>query len=179
MVAERHRKPTALDADAFTRTGYTFVDWNTVANGSGAHYANGALYSFSASISLFAQWKMIKKVAPQPANSDEVVIGTFALTSTALSPALEREIQGLADKVKGKGQSQIALLGYGDPLMANQNSATDRAVNLELGRMRAQEVATYLEGRLSALGRTGWTISITASGVGSSNANQYVIVTLS
>ena len=48
--------PTALSANAFTRTGYTFTGWNTAANGSGTAYANGATYPFTASTTLYAQW---------------------------------------------------------------------------------------------------------------------------
>jgi uncharacterized repeat protein (TIGR02543 family) len=48
--------PTALTLNSFTRTGYTFNGWNTVAGGTGTSYANGATYSFSADITLYAQW---------------------------------------------------------------------------------------------------------------------------
>src|SRR5664280_1031201 len=57
MATESHVVPGALTINSFTRTGYTFVDWNTTTNGSGASYANGATYSFSTSITLYAQWK--------------------------------------------------------------------------------------------------------------------------
>ena len=56
MAAQTASAPTALTANAYTRTGYTFSGWNTAANGSGTAYANGATYSFSADITLFAQW---------------------------------------------------------------------------------------------------------------------------
>ena len=56
MGAETHNVPTALTADAFTRTGYTFKGWNTVAGGTGTSYANGATYPFTASVTLYAQW---------------------------------------------------------------------------------------------------------------------------
>ncbi len=48
--------PTALTANTFTRTGYTFANWNTAANGSGVSYANGATYSFADDLTLYAQW---------------------------------------------------------------------------------------------------------------------------
>jgi uncharacterized repeat protein (TIGR02543 family) len=48
--------PTALTTNSFTRTGYSFNNWNTAANGSGTSYANGATYSFSADVTLYAQW---------------------------------------------------------------------------------------------------------------------------
>ena len=51
--------PTALTANAFTRTGFTFSGWNTVANGSGTSYANGATYSFAADVTLYAQWSAL------------------------------------------------------------------------------------------------------------------------
>jgi uncharacterized repeat protein (TIGR02543 family) len=48
--------PTALTANAFTRTGHDFTGWNTEADGSGIPYANTAEYLFSADITLYAQW---------------------------------------------------------------------------------------------------------------------------
>ena len=56
MSPQTANVPTALTANAFTRTGYTFSGWNTAANGSGTAYADGATYSFSADITLYAQW---------------------------------------------------------------------------------------------------------------------------
>ena len=48
--------PTALTLNSFTRAGYTFNGWNTVAVGGGTAYADGALYAFDANITLYAQW---------------------------------------------------------------------------------------------------------------------------
>ena len=51
--------PTALNANSFTRAGYTFAGWNTADDGSGVAYGDGATYSFAADITLYAQWTMI------------------------------------------------------------------------------------------------------------------------
>ena len=56
MSAQVANVPTALTANTFTRTGYTFSGWNTAADGAGTAYANGATYSFAADITLYAQW---------------------------------------------------------------------------------------------------------------------------
>ena len=48
--------PAALNANIFTQTGYTFINWNSAANGSGTPYANGATYAFNAYLILYAQW---------------------------------------------------------------------------------------------------------------------------
>lgn len=47
-----------LSATKPTRTGYTFQNWNTKADGSGATYASGALYTSNAALTLYAQWKI-------------------------------------------------------------------------------------------------------------------------
>ncbi len=47
-----------LSATKPTRTGYTFQNWNTKADGSGATYASGALYTANAALTLYAQWKI-------------------------------------------------------------------------------------------------------------------------
>ncbi len=47
---------TALTANTFSRTGYSFTGWNTAANGSGTAYADGATYAFTSGATLYAQW---------------------------------------------------------------------------------------------------------------------------
>ena len=56
MADETHSTPTALTTNTFTRSGYTFAGWNTSPFGNGTDYADGAIYSFSDDITLYAQW---------------------------------------------------------------------------------------------------------------------------
>jgi len=87
-------------------------------------------------------------------------------------------VQGLAEKLKSNGGSQISLLGYGDVLTPIQEqSAALVAANVALGRQRAAAVATYLQGRLAELGLTGWTISIAAASRSTSNSTDANFVT--
>jgi len=48
---------------AFSNPGHTFVGWNTSANGTGTSYSDGASYSFSSDIGLYAQWVLIVTVS--------------------------------------------------------------------------------------------------------------------
>jgi uncharacterized repeat protein (TIGR02543 family) len=53
--------PSNLTSNAFTKAGYSFVNWNTAANGSGTSYANGAAVSTLTTtaggvVTLYAQW---------------------------------------------------------------------------------------------------------------------------
>ena len=47
---------TALSANAFTKEGYLFLEWNTKADGTGTPYADGASVSLDSDITLYAQW---------------------------------------------------------------------------------------------------------------------------
>jgi uncharacterized repeat protein (TIGR02543 family) len=58
MANEVDNSPTALTTNSYTRTGYTFTGWNTIAAGGGTAYANGATYPFTANVTLYAQWTL-------------------------------------------------------------------------------------------------------------------------
>ena len=71
-----------LSSTVPTRTGYTFVKWNTKANGSGTSYAAGASYTANAGVTLYAQWKAnTYKVTPN-ANGGTLDANCKALTKT-------------------------------------------------------------------------------------------------
>lgn len=52
-----HGTDLKLSSTKPTRSGYTFVNWNTKSDGSGTNYASGATYNTNANITLYAIWK--------------------------------------------------------------------------------------------------------------------------
>lgn len=78
-----------LSNNTFTRTGYTFAGWNTSADGTGFAYINGASYSFSSDVTMYAQWDQIVatyKVTFYGNGADGGATATqVASTATALS----------------------------------------------------------------------------------------------
>ena len=78
MANEVASAPTALTANAFTRTGYNFTGWNTAADGTGSAYANGALYPFAASTTLYAQWSAVASSYTVTFNGNGATGGTMA-----------------------------------------------------------------------------------------------------
>ena len=52
-------EPMALQANAFTREGFVFEGWNTVANGTGDYYADGATVTLLNDLTLYAQWNQL------------------------------------------------------------------------------------------------------------------------
>jgi outer membrane protein OmpA-like peptidoglycan-associated protein len=175
MSPEHHHGPAALADNHFTRKHFTFAKWNTAPNGSGVSYANGAAFSFASSTTLYAQWKKDKAVVVPPPTGPKrsgVPIGTFAPGTATLTSELESQVGDLASTVKTEGKTQITLYGYGDKLtVANEHNQSFLKASITLGRTRAAAVATYLEGRLTALGVKGWTISIDSASLTASGSN--------
>ena len=61
----------AIRPNAFTRDGFIFVGWNTLADGSGVGYGPEAtLFDIQANLTLYAQWKA--EDTPQPPDTPEV-----------------------------------------------------------------------------------------------------------
>lgn len=49
-----------LTLNTLTYTGYTFAGWNTLANGTGTVYADGAVYTMgTGNVTLYAQWTIV------------------------------------------------------------------------------------------------------------------------
>ncbi|HEY5303657.1 MAG TPA: InlB B-repeat-containing protein [Acidimicrobiales bacterium] len=163
MASERHAAPKALSHNRFRRAGYIFARWNTAANGSGASYANGAMYPFTTSTTLFAQWHLAP--VPKPPVNAVVTVGPFALKSAVLSSSLQTQIAGLANEVKANRDTIISIVGHGDKLSAaNQLNETLWAANFSLSLHRASAIESYLKQRLVAIGVRGYTISVKGSG---------------
>ena len=90
---------TVLGTGSITRTGYTFANWNTAANGSGTSYSPAATFTLgAANVTLFAQWTINSYTVTYDANggtgtqtdpnspyifgSTVTVLGTGSITRT-------------------------------------------------------------------------------------------------
>ena len=66
MAAQTASSATNLRTNSFSRSGYEFAGWNTLADGTGAAYTQSESYSFAASITLYAQWSVAAAEAGSP-----------------------------------------------------------------------------------------------------------------
>ena len=66
---------TALNANSFTREGYSFTGWNTEADGTGTPYDDKEIVSFDADTTLYAQWTQ-NPVITFDANGGKGTMGT-------------------------------------------------------------------------------------------------------
>ena len=159
MAAQKGKTPASLSTNHFSRKGFVFTGWSTAANGSGTRYANRALFPFSASTVLYAQWKATRIVIP-PAVHAVVAMGLFPAKSSTLTAALQSQVKNLAKEIKSNHDLKIVLVGYGDALsVADQANETKWVANFALSRRRATAVESLLVQQLGALGVTGYTIS--------------------
>ncbi len=73
---------------SFTDSGHTFSNWNTSANGTGTSYANGATYSFTSDIILYAQWNstfVAVTFSENDNSSDSVAASETSNTTSSLT----------------------------------------------------------------------------------------------
>ncbi len=94
----------ALTTNTFTRDGFTFAGWNTVADGTGGvSYSPGAGYSFASDATLYAQWTAIpasppaSEPAPNPAPLNTTAPEPTPPTQRASTPG--GTVVGSADKL--------------------------------------------------------------------------------
>lgn len=67
-ITKEENEKINLPAVKFFRTGFEFLNWNTVADGSGTAYADSAEFIFNADTTLHAQWKEKKAAPSNPEN---------------------------------------------------------------------------------------------------------------
>jgi uncharacterized repeat protein (TIGR02543 family) len=115
----------ALTANTYTRSGYTFGGWNTLANGTGTAYANSASVTLFGNTTIYAQWIPVTPGIPTvaisgsagntqitvavnaaslgatsgPATSFTVTSSPGAFTCTITSPATTCTFTGLTNGV--------------------------------------------------------------------------------
>ena len=74
-------KTLTLSTTKPTRTGYTFKNWNTKADGTGTSYSSGASYTANAAVTLYAQWTDTAKPTGSISSTNNVAASQTATLS--------------------------------------------------------------------------------------------------
>ena len=74
---------TRLPENAFTREKYSFIGWNTKADGSGTSYGDRETVSFTEDTVLYAQWELVPSYVVLVPDGDDIVIDPVTRTGTA------------------------------------------------------------------------------------------------
>ena len=91
-----------------TRTGYTFISWNTNSNGTGTSYNPGDKYNNNNNLTLYAQWRRNIVTIEFSTNGGE-------LTSTSISNGYSADANGIITK----NGSKLVKLYYDDTISSS------------------------------------------------------------
>lgn len=130
---------TALPAHSLVRPGFVFTSWNTKADGTGIAYADRAIYSFDADVSLYAQWIPAKGAAKV-----KKYIGTFAGDKPTLTKKMRSTIARWANKLPQN--AAITCRGSTSGIKAtlfHKRLASNRAKNVCEEAVKRREDLTY------------------------------------
>ena len=72
-----------LEANKFTRSGYTFSGWNTKADGTGTNFKDKAAVRLTQDVTLYAQWKKNATTPTTGSNSSTTSMTTSTSSSTS------------------------------------------------------------------------------------------------
>jgi len=118
-IYEANEEVTVLGGTELSRAGYTFIGWNTSADGKGTEYAEGDTFAITANTTLYAQWKAVEigysvKYDANGGVGEVIDPNSYAMndTVTVLSgKVLSREgytFSGWNTAADGKGTSYLA-----------------------------------------------------------------------
>ena len=79
---------TIKASNTFSRTGYTFQEWNTDDDGEGTSYTAGNTYSSNSDLTLYAIWEINSHTLAWNANGGDDLTGTYTSGSTDYNTAL-------------------------------------------------------------------------------------------
>jgi len=101
---KEHNKNITLSTSKPTRTGYTFVNWNTSSAGNGTSYSTGATYSGNSDITMYAQWRRNR------------VIINFSVNGGTLISTAAYSVD--ANGIVTKNGSNLHSMYYNDTIMS-------------------------------------------------------------
>ena len=76
---------TNLTDNTFTRTGYTFIGWNSEPTGTGTNYTNGQSITINNAITLYAKWSANSYLVTFNSNGGSAVANTSFITNGSIS----------------------------------------------------------------------------------------------
>ncbi|MDC3015974.1 InlB B-repeat-containing protein, partial [Luminiphilus sp.] len=163
----------SLSTSSPTREGYTFLGWNTAADGSGVLYSSGDAYTLpnSGTATLYAQWE-IKSFTVTPSAgtggsispSTQQLVNFNATVSFTLSPSSDYEVATVAGSCGGQLTGNVFTT---DPI--SSDCTVKASFNLRSGTT-PPTAPTLSKVAISA---TGATLKITPSFAGSDPITSY------
>lgn len=166
-AAQSANIPTTLTANGFTRTGFNFSGWNTVANGVGTPYANQASYNFAANLALYAQWTQIPASTSPTCKVGDIGPGggrVFYVSTTVINvqPGISsggRCLEAAPNTWAGTGSDPLLRWGcpgttiFGTKAAIGNGASNTKKIMARCGRLN---IAARRAGNLTLGGLSDW-----------------------
>ena len=170
---------TTLNANAFAKAGYSFIGWNTQADGSGVAFTDGRSVRLIADLTLYAQWipGELQVSYHLVTSADQLVAGeTYLIVSTAYNKALS--------KTQNNNNRAAADVSITDNIISTLGDACELELGLDNGNWTFYDAK--LNGYLYAAGGSSnnylrtqtinnangqWSISISTEGIATVTAH--------
>jgi len=191
-----------VKSNEFSRTGYTFAGWNTVANGSGTAYSPAATFTIAANTTLYAQWTANNNTVTFDGNTNTG--GSMSAQTIATDASANLTSNGFtktgytfagwatsAGGVVAYANAASYTMGTGNVTLyakwtPNNNTITFNGNGSDGGSMSNQTIATDASANLTsnAFTRTGysfngWNTALDGSGTSYANGANYSMGTSS
>ena len=118
-------KEIRLSTNGYERDKYTFIGWNTKADGSGTAYSDGQIISLTGDITLYAQWEIIPIILDS--SMDEWTDGNVYILNSDVTIGDRIDVLGSVTLVLSDGFTLTASDGIsvngGNTLTINANGA--------------------------------------------------------
>ena len=178
MAAETSSTSENLSTNAFTRSGYSFVNWNSAANGSGTSYSNGATYGFGSNITLYAQWSATSAPVVTLSPTSQVVLsGTTATFTASASGSPSPSVQWSVSS--NDGGSWSAINGATSSSYGVTSTEFDSGYEYEAVFTNAGGTATSAAAQLTFLTTSGnWSGYVDTGGTFSAVSAKWVVPTV-
>ena len=143
MVDQTTDAPSALTKNTLSFINESFTGWNTLANGTGTAYSDQAVYPFTTSTTLYAQW-VTKTLSPQSitvsaASSSLAYNGTTTLSTSGSSGSAAGIAYNVVGNCSISGNTVTAISGSGTCTASaviaadsNYSSANSNALTITL-----------------------------------------------
>jgi len=167
MPSQVEHASSTLDSNSYTKSGYRFTGWNTLANAAGTEYADAGSYGFSADVTLYAQWALIPAPAaaaaaataveatPLPSPVPAAVVVPRAIPLAAIQKSAQRTApQAMVRLVESGVEAPATALIDGKEVSVLAQSVDSRNARFAVGKLSLDIGFSETGGSVDTVGGT-------------------------
>jgi uncharacterized repeat protein (TIGR02543 family) len=120
------------NSGALVKDGFTFLGWNTAANGTGTTYSGGSTFTANSNVTLYALWQTVASVAPEPKFTVTAIAERKVDVSTSATQTVTGKNLGEVNKVLMDGVELDIVSKTADSVSFNVVAHAPGMANLTL-----------------------------------------------